>query len=671
MTETTLLFASDSTAAEDEIVTQGGRVAHLLAERVLVAELPDGLRPDDLVSASVDEPADLPPMERLDAAAWRENEAKEFSIVDSPRAIGTPRVVTASSDQGLRAQTIALQQRLGLLGPTQVPLATIPMDTSYALRDRVAIALVVVAGPGELAFTPDEVRSVKQKMQAALDGLRRLYAPANISFRQRYFQMMVKVGDRASCPTTEVCEAPWRDPAMRELGYGPGLDGVAMFARALRKEPGVSWALVFFVTKYKLWGPKAYAGGPRCCVQFIGENITYLAAIAMHEIAHVFGAADEYVDWDRTPPSICSCGPSGIMVVPNHNCEADGCSAAPVKCLLREIPTTNDVPLCTWSASQLGWRQVWRRASRPIFDVGVSMFTPGVAELGGMIYLAFRYHDSLEMGCYVHYGDPEQGGWFQDLGPSGQANCSPSLVVFRGKLCAFYPSGPSGELCFAWTEPEVPWVGGAVISIPGSGIPHSASSPAATVFRDRLVLVYRGIGSDHALRTATFDGSSWSGNERIADQPGGIDPQSDHAPGVLVEGDLDSGTLSLIYSGHSGNTELFTAIFDGQVWRGNHSVDRQLGGIKPRTSATPQLVSYGGSQYAIFQGAGVQRLFVACRGPDGYWWGNRPLDLPPLSDLRLSDPEKPSALMINNILHVMYVSSAGHYFPWPGHLVCT
>ncbi len=109
-------------------------------------------------------------------------------------------------------------------------------------------------------------------------------------------------------------EALWRDPALADLGFGPGADGYKAYADDLQNRHETKSSIVAFITKYPVyWG--GYAGTPRLVMAWKvgGDNFDRVFA---HETGHLFGAPDEY------GASNCSCGSSygRFFRVKNGNC---------------------------------------------------------------------------------------------------------------------------------------------------------------------------------------------------------------------------------------------------------------------------------------------------------------------------------------------------------------
>ncbi|RXT48110.1 hypothetical protein B6S44_23865 [Bosea sp. Tri-44] len=170
-------------------------------------------------------------------------------------------------------------------------------------------------------------------------------------------------------------------------------------------------------------------------------------------------------------------------------------------------------------------------------------------------------------------------------GSTLKSNRSPAAVVFNDKLYLIYrgASVTSDKLYIAWFDGQS-WNGDTSIGDqPGGVDPWSDEAPTAAVFNDKLVLVYKGATVPN-LYISRFDGSSWSGDVELSDEPGGLDAKSDAGPRVLVF----ENKLWLIYCGHR-NRSFFVSCFDGATWSGDVAVSNQAGNVDPESDAGPAL----------------------------------------------------------------------------------
>jgi hypothetical protein len=100
-----------------------------------------------------------------------------------------------------------------------------------------------------------------------------------------------------------------------------------------------------------------------------------------------------------------------------------------------------------------------------------------------------------------------------------------------------------------------------------------------------LGLFYRGRPPSWDIYSATFNGSVWAGDTDISNQPGGINPMTD----VALAACLYNNRLYVAYKGWSG-TDIYLSVFDGTTWFGDRRISDLPGGISPMTDAAPTLI---------------------------------------------------------------------------------
>lgn len=160
----------------------------------------------------------------------------------------------------------------------------------------------------------------------------------------------------------EEAEALWRDPALEQLGYSKGLDGVQQLVIDVRAQQNAQWAYCGLFTKHPTvhFG---YAGSLRVTMRYSDFSVGAtgnMDRVFAHETRHIFGAPDEYKS------SNCSCGAlkGKFFSEPNNNCAMCSPDAA-VECLMRG----NSPSVCVNIPWHLGWgafltkidAAVWRK----------------------------------------------------------------------------------------------------------------------------------------------------------------------------------------------------------------------------------------------------------------------------------------------------------------------
>ena len=210
-----------------------------------------------------------------------------------------------------------------------------------------------------LQFTEAEKAKVMSEVLEGLNFLATVDPEANVSFVFDWRDVSVDAAP-GSGNNYEDFEAPWRNAALKSMGFEGSRAGSVAYVNSLRQSLGTNWAYVAYFTKYPLHH-FAYAGDERLVMDFRNDNwgTDKINQVFAHETCHIFGAADEYAS------SGCDCGGSGHHNVPNNNCE--NCNSAPVICLMR----ANSLTLCEWSRGQLGWSN-WQKIGGSLKYVSVA-----------------------------------------------------------------------------------------------------------------------------------------------------------------------------------------------------------------------------------------------------------------------------------------------------------
>ncbi|MGX1785824.1 hypothetical protein ACWIGM_03755 [Bosea sp. NPDC055332] len=170
-------------------------------------------------------------------------------------------------------------------------------------------------------------------------------------------------------------------------------------------------------------------------------------------------------------------------------------------------------------------------------------------------------------------------------GSTLKSDKAPAAVVFNGKLYLIYRGANvrSSKLYVAWFDGQN-WSGDtAIVDQPGHVDPWSDDGPSAAVFNNQLVLAYKG-DTTPDLYIARFDGTNWSGDVKLSDEPGGPGAQSEAGPSLQV----CDGKLWLVYCGYR-NRSFFVSWFDGRTWSGDVRISSQAGNVDPESDAGPAL----------------------------------------------------------------------------------
>ncbi len=182
---------------------------------------------------------------------------------------------------------------------------------------------------------------------------------AKLTFNYDWREIEVDVGAGTE-DTYEGMEAPWRNAALKKMGFAASRQGSVDYVNALRTSRKTDWAYVAYFTRYPLHH-FGYASGERLVMHYDndGWGPTAINQVFAHETCHIFGAADEYKD------SACGCGGSGHSNTPNLNCFF--CTPSQAACLMN----ANTLTLCPWSRGQLGW-SIWRNVAGALIHVSAA-----------------------------------------------------------------------------------------------------------------------------------------------------------------------------------------------------------------------------------------------------------------------------------------------------------
>ena len=351
MPKDVLLFTDNYAAARQELEERGGHVTHKFTDTVIVAKLPDDFDTASLKNASATRPPSLDSDSQLMADAWnagqaellekKEPDATEGLSWDTP-GYEAPGPVIEAIDPATLSPDIFPK---GLDESPQAP------GWPYMVNS-IAVGVVVVSGDGSgLNISNQEYVKIILEVQKGLDFYVSSKPSANLTFVYDLHRITVNAApcNTGDCTSLgyDVCEAPWRDPALEQMGYSPDWSGVNEYVADLITTKGTQWAYAAFVTKYPLCH-FAYAslGGPRLVMNYYndGWGVDNIHRVFAHETGHIFSAPDEY------KASNCACsGAYGNLAVPNYNCA--NCPEAHVACLM----DANTLELCDYSQWQIGW----------------------------------------------------------------------------------------------------------------------------------------------------------------------------------------------------------------------------------------------------------------------------------------------------------------------------
>jgi hypothetical protein len=248
-----------------------------------------------------------------------------------------------------------------------------------ALRNTIAVSIVIVSSTHRrYRISQREQRKIRREVLQALDSLTNAEPLANITFvsdfrtveitlpptgtysdvalvSAPYFpqtlllQLIYDWMEENHCifPNTELCEAPWRDPALIALGYPGNMTGHNAYVADSISNSGAVDGFVAYITKFPI-SHFAYASEHerKVVINYFndGWGVDTLNRTFLHETCHIFDAPDEYRAECR-----CNNAGHGDFNVPNRNCVR--CPGTQLKCAMKD----NVSKLCIWTRLHLGW----------------------------------------------------------------------------------------------------------------------------------------------------------------------------------------------------------------------------------------------------------------------------------------------------------------------------
>jgi hypothetical protein len=337
------------------VVGEGGEAIHQYGRRVLIAaapsdtareiverQVPGATMATEAGAISESARSDLDEIEALGLEAFALRQSDDYASAKSQRSLdGEPWDSEEATAPDLSAYAVSE-------APEEVAEA---VPAGARLGGRVAVGLIIVEGPtaNNLQFTAAERTQVVAEVQ---NGLGWLGSAGTLSYTARvtwvYDIQRVTLNVTPNYPpgSYEAMEAPWRDPALQQLGFQAGFAGVQAYVEALRARLNTTSAYCAFFTKYPL-RHFAYASFsvPRLVMHYNNDNWgpDNIDRVFAHESGHIFGAPDEYA------ASNCTCGGAwGFHRKPNANCAT--CAPGGVDCIMKE----NTWQMCDHTPLHLG-----------------------------------------------------------------------------------------------------------------------------------------------------------------------------------------------------------------------------------------------------------------------------------------------------------------------------
>jgi hypothetical protein len=399
--------------------------------------------------------------------------------------------------------------------------------------------------------------------------------------------------DNCAAQGRDACEAMWRDPAMKQLGYPKGMDGVVAFVQQIRREQRTDWAYAAYFTKYTVchFG-YANIGGPRLVIQWLNgswgpDNIDRVFA---HETGHIFYALDEYGD-------NCKCAqPSGYWKGTNGNCK--NCPTPQLPCLMNR----NTLKLCFYSRRQLGWGGFGPQMDVTAMNQARTSAAPALAESGGAVYMAFKKDGNNDL--YACKFDGVGWGPLTDITAQNKAKTSfgPSLAHY-GKLYLAFRGEGSGTI-YACSFDGSRW--SEQMDVTKMNSAKTSNTPAICAYGNRLYMVFKGDGGS-TMYLCSFDGSRWSAQINVSDKN---NAKTSGAPALAVYQDK----LWVAFVGEDKKS-LYAFSFNGSTFSAVTGITSINGAL---STGGPALAANNGFLYLLFRGTDTTRMY-ACAF-DGKTW---------------------------------------------------
>ncbi|MEZ4709193.1 MAG: hypothetical protein R3A44_18440 [Caldilineaceae bacterium] len=348
-----ILYTRGIQRATEEIVGAGGRITQQFGVKAVVADIPETVDLRSFKYAKTTPPKGLDNATKLLVETWRAGgEPREALAPDLQEGISwdAPGYAEPLNFQSEPKPTVKSRSKRTAKSAKpddsddDKPAESTGTPTSRYMIGSIAVGIIMVSGPNNLALSDVEQRQVISEVQEGLRFLANAEPCARITFVYdvKHITVDVQPGDTSDY---EKAEAPWRNAALKAMGFAASRQGSVTYVRDLQRKRNTQWAYVGYFTKYPL-RHFAYAIDEKLVMSYDndGWGPARINQVFAHETCHIFGAADEY--------GRCTCHGSGELNAPNANCvncTAPGNSQLP--CLMNK----NELVLCLHSRKQIGW----------------------------------------------------------------------------------------------------------------------------------------------------------------------------------------------------------------------------------------------------------------------------------------------------------------------------
>lgn len=247
---------------------------------------------------------------------------------------------------------------------------------------------------------------------------------------------------------------------------------------------------------------------------------------------------------------------------------------------------------------------------------------PTAAMYKGQLHMLYKDKSKSDMWMAIY--DPPTDTWISNqrvadmrggaaLGAA--TDKSPAAAIFNEQLYVVWKSSSGNAIrCAYWNG--LSWGGGAAITIPAPGQnPVTDNSPYLAHYKGTLHLVYKYNGSnDIHWATLSSKNFTWSGGAKIevADNSKEKVPGTNVRPALVEYG----GILYMLYKGDSSN--LWQSTFNGTWWSGNNKIKNDDADYDPKSVQGPGLSRFAGDIYMAYRDTETNDMRLSFN--DGISW---------------------------------------------------
>ncbi len=540
-----LLFTDNTKLAKEEIVSIGGAVKIILGERIFISQIPNGFDLSNLKRSTIQQPIKLDDLSLKILKGWNTYKSKP-----DKEAVPDNREGKRWAEDPNEGPWDMIYEDGDTLSEEE---KRDPFEVRY-MCGSIAVGVVVVSKrDGKEKFSDKEESKVMSEVMESISWMAHAEPSANVSFETEWYFPVIDTPPTHNCPKEPgkelVCEKPWRDAALHEMGY----TNYEQIVDDLISSKGTKWGYVAFFTKYEL-STSAYSNYLHRKIVLRYQNAGSLNSTFAHETFHLFCAKDEYTNKIYR----CNCTSRfGELEIENGNCE--NCNPHHVKCVMLH----NQLTMCQYTRGQIGW-------ASPLISYPMLMVNRGSTS------------DHLWYSPY--------NGFSFSLGTELQECATatrPALAVYDGKVYCAHRGSTSDKIYYRTFDGQL-W-DDSDYEIPGT---HTSAGPAMAVYNDKLYCVHRGSTSDR-LYYKVYDGNTWVDMGKIPDTHTAV------GPALAVMNDK-------LYCAHRGSTsdKIYYQEFNGAGWTDSKEITHA------HTSSAPALAVMGNTMYCAHRGSTSDRVYL-------------------------------------------------------------